>query len=98
MGFDANYLPLWVNILNYCILALTIIVIPLSSLYDGPAEEKKRVLIDLIPNVIGLYLVGLIDMIIGFAGLFKCGNQKVWKKTAHKITAMDDNMIQSENQ
>lgn len=98
MGFDANYLPLWVNILNYCILALTIIVVPLSSLYDGPKEEKRRVLIDLVPNVIGLYLVGLIDMIIGFAGLFKCGNQKVWKKTAHKITAMDDNMIQSKNQ
>ena len=96
MGFNAEYLPLWVSILNFCILALTIIVVPLSSLYDGSKEEKKRIFIDLIPNVIGLYLVGLIDMIIGFPGLFKCGNQKVWRKTTHKVTSMDKNMIHKE--
>ena len=96
MHFDSNYLPLWVNIVNYCILALTIIVVPLSSIYDGPKEEKKRIFIDLIPNLIGLYLVGLIDMIIGFPGLFKCGNQKVWRKTTHKVTSMDKKMVVKE--
>ena len=96
MHFDSSYLPLWVQILNYCILALSLIVVPASSLYDGSKDEKKRILIDFVPNVVGLYLVGLIDMIIGFPGLFKCGNQKVWKKTTHKVVSMDKQMIHSE--
>ena len=90
MRFDTNYLPLWVQIVNYCVLALSILVVPLSSLYDGSKEEKKRVVIVLIPNVIGMYLIGFIDMIIGFPGLFMSWNQHVWKKTAHNITTMDE--------
>ena len=96
MHFDSSYLPLWVQIMNYCILALSLIVVPASSLYDGSKEEKKRIVIDFVPNVLGLYLVGLIDMIIGFPGLFKCHNQKVWKKTTHKIVAMDQTMVHQE--
>ena len=98
LKFDSSYLPLWVQIMNYAILALSIIVVPLSSLYDGSKEEKRRIFIDLIPNVVGLYLVGAIDMIIGFPGLFKCGNQKVWKKTTHQVVSMDKKMVHKEQQ
>ena len=96
IGRDSAYVPLWAQIMNICILVLTIAVIPLSSLYDGSKEEKKDILKDLIPNIIGIYLVGFIDLLIGYPGLFKCGNQKVWKKTAHQITTMDSNMVKTE--
>lgn len=98
VGYEnIRYVPFWVDIVNICILALSIIVVPLSSLYDGTKEEKRRVLIDLIPNVIGLYLIGIIDMIIGFPGLFKCWNQKVWKKTTHIMTAVDEEITEQED-
>ncbi len=89
IGRDSAYVPLWAQIVNIGILVLTIAVIPLSSLYDGSKEEKKNILKDLIPNIIGIYLVGLIDLLIGYPGLFKCGNQKVWKKTTHCVTSLD---------
>ena len=89
MGIDSGYVPVWAQIMNIFILVLTIAVIPLSSLYDGSKEEKKNILKDLIPNIIGIYLVGLIDLLIGYPGLFKCGNQKVWKKTTHCVTSLD---------
>ena len=89
MGIDSAYVPLWAQIVNICILVFTIAVIPLSSLYDGSEQEKKNIIRDLIPNVIGIYLVGLIDLIIGYPALFKCGNQKVWKKTTHSVTSLN---------
>ena len=89
MGIDSGYVPVWASWMNVGILVLTIAVIPLSSLYDGSKEEKKHILRDLIPNVIGIYLVGLIDLIIGYPALFKCGNQKVWKKTTHCVTSLN---------
>ena len=89
IGRDSAYVPLWAQYMNIGILVLTIAVIPLSSLYDGSKEEKKHILRDLIPNIIGIYLVGLIDLLIGYPGLFKCGNQKVWKKTTHCVTSLD---------
>lgn len=89
MGLDSAYVPLWAQIMNIVILVFTIAVIPLSSLYDGSKEEKKHILRDLIPNVIGIYLVGLIDLIIGYPALFKCGNQKVWRKTTHSVTSLN---------
>ena len=95
-GWDPSYTPLWVQIVSIALLVLSIVVIPVASLYDGPKEEKKRILIDVIPNVISIYFIAIIDMLIGFPGLFKCGNQKVWKKTAHKITTMDKNMVKTE--
>ena len=95
MGIDSAYVPLWAQIMNIGILVLTIAVIPLSSLYDGSKEEKKNILKDLIPNIIGIYLVGLIDLLIGYPGLFKCGNQKVWKKTTHCVTTLDKSIGQN---
>ena len=95
-GWDPSYTPLWVQIVSYALLALSIIVIPIASLFDGPKEEKKRIFIDVIPNVIAIYFIAIVDMLIGFPGLFKCGNQKVWKKTAHQITTMDKNMVKTE--
>ena len=95
-GWDPSYTALWVQIVSYVLLGLSIVVIPIASLFDGPKEEKKRILIDVIPNVISIYFIAIVDMLIGFPGLFKCGNQKVWKKTAHQITTMDSNMVKTE--
>ena len=97
IGRDSAYVPLWAQYLNIGILVLTIAVIPLSSLYDGSKEEKKHILRDLIPNIIGIYLVGLIDLLIGYPGLFKCGNQKVWKKTTHCVTSLDESIGNATN-
>lgn len=97
IGRDSAYVPLWAQYMNIGILVLTIAVIPLSSLYDGSKEEKKHILRDLIPNVIGIYLVGLIDLLIGYPGLFKCGNQKVWKKTTHCVTSLDKSIGNATN-
>ena len=94
---DSQYAPLWAQILNYGILALSIIVIPLASVYDGKEEEKKHILRDFIPNVVGIYLIGLIDMIIVYPGLFKCGNQKVWRKTTHCVTTMSSDKKKAPN-
>ena len=88
-GIDPNYTPLWIQIVNIFISVLSIAVVPLASLYDGSKEEKKNILKDLIPNLLAIYLVCIIDMIIGYPGLFKCYNQKVWKKTAHCINTVD---------
>ena len=97
IGRDSAYVPLWAQYMNIGILVLTIAVIPLSSLYDGSKEEKKHILRDLIPNIIGIYLVGLIDLLIGYPGLFKCGNQKVWKKTTHCVTSLDESIGNATN-
>lgn len=97
MGIDSAYVPVWASWMNIGILILTIAVIPLSSLYDGSKEEKRRIFKDLIPNIIGIYLVGLIDMIIGYPALFMCGNQKVWRKTTHSVTSLDKSIGHQEN-
>lgn len=89
---DSAYVPLWAQIVNYCVLGFSILVIPLSSLYDGSKEEKRRIFIDLIPNIIAMYLIGFIDLIICYPGLFKCWNQKVWKKTEHSVTSLDESI------
>ena len=92
-GMEVTYTAFWVQILSFVLLGLSIVIIPVASLYDGNKEEKKRILIDFIPNVIAMYFIAIVDMIIGYPGLFKCGNQKVWKKTTHSITTMDKNMV-----
>lgn len=85
-----QYIPLWISYLNTCSVILSFLLIPLSSLKDGRSDEKKHIIRDFIPNMISIYLVSLIDIVAGFIGLFKCGNQKVWAKTAHKITEMPE--------
>ena len=96
VGIEGTYTPLWVQILNYVILALSIIVIPIASLFDGSKEERRSIWKDLIPNVFSIYFIGIVDMIIGYPGLFKCWNQKVWKKTAHCMTSVDQTITNSE--
>ena len=93
---DPNYMPLWVTILNYFLLALSIIVVPLASLYDGTEEEKKSLWKEFIPNIISLYFISIVDLLIGWPGLFKCPNQKVWKKTTHQVVSIDKNMVHKE--
>lgn len=81
------------GVIVYIHLAMALfmmLIIPISSLLDGPKEEKKRVLIDFIPNVIAVAIASVIYTISSFLGLIHCKNQKVWRKTAHKVTAMSD--------
>lgn len=66
------------------------LIIPISSILDGPKQEKKRVLLEFIPNFIAIIIASLIYSIANIIGFFNCGNQKVWRKTAHKVTAMSD--------
>ncbi len=67
----------------------SLILIPASSLIDGKKEEKRRVLIDFIPNMLALFINTVSYYYANVVGLFHCGNQKVWKKTAHKVTTMN---------
>ena len=80
-------------VFDYMILIaaiLSYLIIPISSLYDGKADEKKNILKDFIPNIIAFFIGTFTFVCSACIGLFKCGNQKVWKKTAHKVTAMKE--------
>lgn len=79
---------MWLFWVNIGLFVLSVLAVPLSVFWDGKPHERKRVLLTFIPNLISLYLISIIDMIVGFPGLFKCHNQKVWKKTAHNFTNM----------
>ena len=67
----------------------SILMMPISSWYDGSKREKKYALLLMIPNYIALLVSSIIYIIAATIGLFKCGNQKVWRKTAHKITTLN---------
>lgn len=76
-----------VTITNLVILIITLLILPaLTSLYDGGKEEKKSILKDYIPNILALFILSFIQIVSAWLGLFKCRNQKVWRKTAHKVT------------
>lgn len=77
----------WMRVFSWMGI-FTILLFPISSLYDGPRKEKHWILIDFIPNMIANFLVALICIYADVVGLFKCGNQKVWVKTKHKVTAI----------
>ena len=71
--------------------AFSLLLFPLSSLLDGNSKEKKRILIDFIPNLIATLIHSAIYCYADIVGLLHCGNQKVWKKTVHRVTTMDTN-------
>ena len=75
-------------ILGYVLTGLNLASIPLASIIGGTKTEKKRIFIDFLPSVISILLVSVIDVFALTVGLIKCGNQKVWKKTAHCVTVM----------
>ncbi len=62
----------------------------LASLYDGSPKEKKRALLELIPNIVAITIYAWTFVYSALIGLFKCRNQRVWKKTVHKITTMEN--------
>jgi len=85
-------LPFGIPILGNITSALFIVsllMFPVSSLLDGKKEEKKRVLIDFIPNMISLAINAISYYYANIIGLFNCKNQTVWKKTVHKVTTME---------
>lgn len=84
----ANALPPALNYINFALGALSVIMVPVSAFYGGTDEEKRRVFIDFIPNVLSIGVYGIVEGISTFIGLFKCGNQKIWSKTSHDVTAM----------
>ncbi len=69
--------------------AFSILLFPISALLDGTKEEKRRVLIDFFPNLLGAVIHTVIYFYANIMGLLHCGNQKVWRKTAHKVTTMN---------
>ena len=66
----------------------SILLFPISSLLDGTKTEKKHVLIDFFPNLLATLIHTVIYFYADIVGLLHCGNQKVWKKTAHRVTTM----------
>lgn len=68
----------------------SVLVFPISSLLDGKQNERRRVLIDLIPNLIATAIMMLVYFYSNIVGLFNCKNQTVWKKTTHKITKLEE--------
>lgn len=84
--FSGKILPYYT--VNTIIGIFMILMFPISSLYDGSPKEKRRVIIDFIPNILATVLFSIIYFYANIAGLVKCHNQKVWKKTAHKVTVL----------
>ena len=87
MKVEVPFVPFW---LTLGMALYTIAMFPLSAWLDGTAQEKKRLLIEFIPNVIAGAIASVIFCIASLFGLFKCGNQKVWKKTKHQVTVMSE--------
>lgn len=83
-----NILPPVLNYINVGLSALSVIMVPISAFYGGTDEEKRRVVIDFIPNILSIGVYGVVEAISTFIGLFKCGNQKVWSKTSHNVTSI----------
>ena len=77
-----------VSLISACSFAVIILFIPISSLMDGKREEKRRVLIDFIPNILAYSIHMVSYYIANVIGLFRSGNQKVWLKTPHKVTSI----------
>lgn len=88
---DIAYLP------TIILSIFSILLLPISSLLDGKKKEKKRVLIDLIPNIIATWIHSVIYYYACLIGLLHCRNQKVWKKTTHKVTTMESTGVAEEN-
>ncbi len=86
--------PLGTYIVSMSLFIFSLLLFPLSSLLDGNKKEKKRVLIDFIPNIIATFIHSAIYCYADIVGLLHCGNQKVWKKTAHRVTTMETNDAQ----
>ena len=68
----------------------SVLIFPISSLYDGGKTERRRVLIDLIPNLIATAIMMIVYFYSNVVGLMNCKNQTVWKKTAHKIVDVEE--------
>ena len=81
--------PLGTYIVSMSLFIFSLLLFPLSSLLDGNKKEKRRVLIDFIPNIIATFIHSAIYCYADIVGLLHCGNQKVWKKTAHRVTTME---------
>ena len=75
-----------ITIISSFLFFFSLILIPASSLIDGGKEEKRRVLIDFVPNILALLINTISYYYANVVGLFRCGNQKVWVKTKHKVT------------
>ncbi len=86
---EINSVPYIIRQIAFYFTLFYYILVPLSSLYDGKMWEKKRVLISLIPDEIAYIFYTFTYIPITVIGLFKCHNQKTWKKTSHKVTKME---------
>lgn len=83
--------------INSVIYTITIIasivfylIVLLSSIYDGDSKERRFAVLEFIPNVFALIIFSFTYFPPAIIGLFKCPNQKTWKKTNHKVTVMED--------
>ena len=83
--------------ISSAMFVISILIFPISSLYDGKKEERRRVLIDFIPNIIASIIMMLVYFYSNIVGLLHCKNQTVWKKTAHKVTSMNSPVEKSNN-
>lgn len=84
------FIPIWLTI---SISIFSFAIIPLSSIYDGNIREQKNVIFEFFPNLFAFLFYSLVSTYSAFVGLIKCGNQKVWKKTEHKVTNLKNELI-----
>ncbi|MBS7263228.1 MAG: glycosyltransferase family 2 protein [Eubacteriales bacterium] len=97
LGYPIPPIPEPLGTVNLVLGAVTaVLVIPVTALYDGTQREKRRILIDFLPNVLAVLLLSVIVTIAAVAGLFLCGNQKTWRKTSHCVVSMERPMVAAE--
>lgn len=89
----AQYVPTGLWISCTCLFVFSILLFPISSLLDGTPKEKKAVLIEFIPNLIATVVMVAVYYYSNIVGLLHWKNQTVWKKTAHKVTTMEESVI-----
>lgn len=89
VGMSIGVLPHTPVLFTFSVSLFLTLLFPISSLLDGRKKEKKRALLAFLPNLLASFIGGLIFCYADIVGLLHCGNQKVWKKTAHKVTTME---------
>lgn len=90
MKIPLLYVPDYITWPLFGIGIYAILMVIIGALIDGKGSEKKRAFIEFFPNAVGLVIESFVFLYAAVVGLFKCPNQKTWKKTVHKVTSMDN--------
>jgi len=88
-GFEFKFNA--IHIINIVLLLISFFIFyPFAVLKDGTALERKKFLIEWIPNYVSFAISSYIYLFSGLNGLLKFSNQHHWVKTTHSVTDLNE--------